>query len=145
MRADNDGEGGILALMELVRPAKKNIKYFIIISLGLFGASLLYGDGIITPAISVLSAVEGLNLATPFFEPYVIPLTLIILFGLFFFQHRGTQGIGNIFGPVMVIWFSLIAALCKRNPWHLPCHAPGGYHSATAESFQAATSFGGAG
>jgi KUP system potassium uptake protein len=112
IKFDNEGEGGILALMELVRPKnKKGAFTFIIVTIGLFGASLLYGDGIITPAISVLSAVEGLNVATPYFEPFIIPLTLIILFILFYFQKRGTSGIGVIFGPVTLIWFLSIAAL----------------------------------
>ena len=112
IKFDNEGEGGILALMELVRPRKnKGASTFIIITFGLFGASLLYGDGIITPAISVLSAIEGLNVATPFFEPYIIPLTLIILFLLFYFQKRGTERIGVIFGPITFIWFLCIAFL----------------------------------
>lgn len=113
MRADNDGEGGILALMSLVRPAQKSKgwRYMLVFVLGLFGASLLYGDGIITPAISVLSAVEGLNVATPFFEPYVLPLAIIIITFLFAVQHKGTSGIGRIFGPVTFIWFISIAAL----------------------------------
>ncbi len=112
IRLDNEGEGGIMALMELVRPKKgKGVSYLIIITLGLFGASLLYGDGILTPAISVLSAVEGLNVATPFFEPYIIPLTLIILFTLFYFQKRGTSKVGSIFGPITSIWFLTLATL----------------------------------
>ncbi len=80
-------------------------------TLGLFGAALLYGDGMITPAISVLSAVEGLNAATPLFEPYVIPIALLILVLLFSFQHHGTAGIGAVFGPVMLIWFTVIGIL----------------------------------
>lgn len=113
MRADNDGEGGILALMALVRPegSKKGWKYFLILTLGLFGASLLYGDGIITPAISVLSAVEGLKIATPFFEPYILPLTILILVILFSVQHKGTSRVGKIFGPVTFLWFISIAIL----------------------------------
>jgi len=112
IKFDNEGEGGILALMELVRPRKnKGIASLIIITLGLFGASLLYGDGIITPAISVLSAIEGLNVATPFFEHYIIPLTLIILFFLFYFQKKGTSRIGVIFGPITYLWFISIAIL----------------------------------
>ncbi len=111
MRADNEGEGGILALMELVRPRKQGIGFMIIISLGLFGAALLYGDGIITPAISVLSAVEGLEIATPALKHYVIPITIIILFLLFYFQKRGTGKVGAVFGPVMIVWFIAIAAL----------------------------------
>jgi KUP system potassium uptake protein len=112
IKFDNEGEGGILALMELVRPKKnKGAATFVIVTLGLFGASLLYGDGIITPAISVLSAIEGLNVATPFFEPYIIPLTLAILFLLFYFQKRGTGVVGVVFGPVTLIWFLCIAFL----------------------------------
>ncbi len=113
MRADNDGEGGILALMSLVSSTEKKsgFKYFFIITLGLFGAALLYGDGIITPAISVLSAVEGLKIATPFFNPYIIPLTVIILVSLFAVQYKGTAGVGKIFGPITFIWFIVIAVL----------------------------------
>ncbi len=111
MRADNEGEGGILALMELVRPNKYGLNYIIIISIGLFGAALLYGDGIITPAISVLSAVEGLQIATPHLEHYVIPITVVILFFLFYFQHRGTGKVGIVFGPIMIVWFLSIAGL----------------------------------
>ncbi|MBK8552509.1 MAG: potassium transporter Kup [Ignavibacteria bacterium] len=112
MRADNDGEGGILALMALVKPEKSSgWKYLIILALGLFGAALLYGDGIITPAISVLSAVEGLKIATPFFEPYIIPLTVLILTFLFAVQYKGTARVGKVFGPVTFIWFISIALL----------------------------------
>jgi KUP system potassium uptake protein len=112
IRLDNEGEGGIMALMELVRPKISNrFSYVIITAIGLFGASLLYGDGVLTPAISVLSAVEGLNVATPFFEPYIIPLTLIILFLLFYFQKRGTGKVGAVFGPITSVWFLTLAAL----------------------------------
>lgn len=111
MRADNEGEGGILALMELVRPKNYGWGFIVIISMGLFGAALLYGDGIITPAISVLSAVEGLQIATPFFEHYIIPITIIILFLLFYLQKRGTGKVGSVFGPIMIIWFVTIAIL----------------------------------
>ena len=112
MRADNEGEGGILALMALFKPEKAaGWKYAAILGLGLFGAALLYGDGIITPAISVLSAVEGLTLATPFFEPYIIPLTLLILTILFAVQFKGTTHVGKIFGPVTLLWFICIAVL----------------------------------
>jgi KUP system potassium uptake protein len=98
--------------MELVRPKNsKGLGAMIIVTIGLFGASLLYGDGILTPAISVLSAVEGLNVATPFFEPYIIPLTLIILFILFYFQKNGTEKVGSIFGPITCVWFLSLAAL----------------------------------
>jgi KUP system potassium uptake protein len=115
LRADNEGEGGILALMALVLPKKKSRKYLLILSLGLFGAALLYGDGMITPAISVLSAVEGLQIATPFFEPYIIPITIIILFILFLFQRKGTGQVGMIFGPVILIWFLTIAVLGVKS------------------------------
>ena len=113
MRADNRGEGGILALMSLIRPHRKGSRgfRFALVMLGLFGAALLYGDGIITPAISVLSAVEGLNIATPVFEHWVEPITILILIALFLIQKRGTQTVGAIFGPVMIVWFLSIAAL----------------------------------
>jgi KUP system potassium uptake protein len=111
LRADNEGEGGILALMALVLPKKKNRKYLLILAMGLFGSALLYGDGMITPAISVLSAVEGLKIATPFFEPYIIAITFIILLGLFYFQSKGTTKVGMIFGPVILLWFSSLALL----------------------------------
>ena len=112
LRADNRGEGGILALMALVRSkiaGTRRVALFI--GLGLFGAALLYGDGAITPAISVLSAVEGLNVATGIFTPYVVPMTVAILIGLFLFQRRGTGGIGSVFGPIMVVWFVTIGLL----------------------------------
>lgn len=111
LRADNDGEGGILALMELVIHKKKDKRHFVILAMGLFGAALLYGDGMITPAISVLSAVEGLKIVTPLLEPYVIIITLVILLGLFVFQKRGTKGVGMIFGPLILLWFGSIAIL----------------------------------
>jgi KUP system potassium uptake protein len=117
MRADNKGEGGILALMALVSqsPVAKVGSRAALIGLGLFGASLLYGDGMITPAISVLGAVEGLTVATHVFEPYVVPVTVVVLFALFFIQKRGTGTVGAMFGPVMVLWFVGIAAL--GIPW----------------------------
>ena len=113
MRADNRGEGGILALMSLVPPKLRDIKggHWALLAMGLFGAALLYGDGMITPAISVLSAVEGLHVATPFFDPYVVPITLGILVILFLFQRKGTAGIGAVFGPVMLLWFTTLAVL----------------------------------
>jgi KUP system potassium uptake protein len=116
MRYDNQGEGGILALMSLV-PASKvgRRRHWLIITLGLFGAALLYGDGVIAPAITVLSAIEGLNVATPVFEPYVIPITVAILVGLFAVQRRGTAGIGAMFGPVMSVWFAVLALLGIRQ------------------------------
>jgi KUP system potassium uptake protein len=111
LRADNRGEGGILALMALVRPEVSGLLHKVLVSLGLFGAALLYGDGIITPAISVLSAVEGLEVTTAVFHPYVVPVTIGILVALFLFQSRGTAGIGKVFGPVMVLWFLGLAVL----------------------------------
>ena len=114
IRADNKGEGGILALMALVqgsRLARGLPPRGTIVVLGIFGTALMYGDGVITPAISVLSAVEGLQIATPALAHWVIPLTLLILVGLFFFQHRGTAQVGAVFGPVMLIWFATLAAL----------------------------------
>lgn len=111
LRADHNGEGGILALMEFVRPKKEGLRLVIISALGIFGAALLYGDGVITPAISVLSAVEGLEVATPFFSPFIIPITIGILIGLFLFQKKGTSLVGSVFGPLTIIWFLTIAAL----------------------------------
>ncbi|UCV21397.1 potassium transporter Kup [Ferribacterium limneticum] len=112
MRANNKGEGGIIALMTLAlhngNPASRRHK--LLIALGLFGAALFYGDGVITPAISVLSAVEGLEIITPAFKPYVLPITLSILIGLFFFQRRGTASVGALFGPIMVLWFAVLAS-----------------------------------
>jgi KUP system potassium uptake protein len=127
MRADNDGEGGVLALMALAArptggddtsgptPARPRRSKLLLLMLGLFGAALLYGDGVITPAISVLSAVEGLEVATRACSPYVVPITCVILIALFAVQRRGTGGIGAIFGPVTVLWFASIAAV--GLPW----------------------------
>ena len=117
IRFDNRGEGGILALLGLIgltRKRKGAVKATLVI-MGVFGAALLYGDGMITPAISVLSAVEGLEVATPFFKPYVIPITIAILVLLFAFQRRGTAGIGAVFGPIMLGWFSVLAVLGVRG------------------------------
>ena len=113
MQADNRGEGGILALTSLATRMQGAARgrTWALIAVGLFGAALLYGDGMITPAISVLSAVEGLEVATPFFKPYVISITIAILIGLFMIQKRGTAGIGKVFGPVTLVWFVTIAAL----------------------------------
>jgi KUP system potassium uptake protein len=112
LRADNRGEGGILALTSLITPthALRRGRWGLII-LGLFGTSLLYGDGMITPAISVLSAVEGLEIITPALEPFVVPITIAILAALFLIQRRGTAGVGRVFGPVTLVWFATIAAL----------------------------------
>ena len=113
MRADNRGEGGLLALTALVlRTTRQGRKrYTWIMAAGLVGAALFYGDGIITPAISVLSAVEGLKVATPLFEPYVIPISLVLIIGLFLVQRRGTAAVGGLFGPVMLVWFAALAVL----------------------------------
>jgi len=114
LRATNRGEGGILALMALAFPKQsagaKN-RRAILVGLGVFGAALLYGDGMITPAVTVLSAIEGLKIATPRFEPFVIPLTVLTLVGLFAGQSRGTGKVGAIFGPVMILWFLSLALL----------------------------------
>ncbi|HEY4641990.1 MAG TPA: potassium transporter Kup [Thermoanaerobaculia bacterium] len=113
MRADNRGEGGILALMSLVRARSgpPSLRRSILIALGIFGAALLYGDGMITPAISVLSAIEGLEIATPLFAPYIVPITIAVLIGLFVVQRAGTAKVGAMFGPVMLIWFAIIAIM----------------------------------
>jgi KUP system potassium uptake protein len=109
MRVDNDGEGGILALMSLLGIKKQQRP--MIVALGLFGAALIYGDGAITPAISVLSALEGLNMATAAFQPYVVPIAVAILLGLFAIQSQGTARIGQAFGPVMFVWFVAMAIM----------------------------------
>jgi KUP system potassium uptake protein len=112
MRADNKGEGGILALTALVMPRRKQVaKAGVLVTLGVFGTALLYGDGIITPAISVLSAVEGLEEVSSSLEAWVIPIAIVILFGLFVVQSRGTGAVGRVFGPVMLIWFGSLAIL----------------------------------
>ncbi|MFL5634240.1 MAG: KUP/HAK/KT family potassium transporter, partial [Gemmatimonadaceae bacterium] len=113
MRADNNGEGGILALLALVAksPDAKRKSRASLIALGIFGAALLYGDGMITPAISVLGAVEGLDVVTHIFEPYIVPITLVVLVSLFMIQSRGTTRVGMLFGPVMIVWFITIAIL----------------------------------
>jgi KUP system potassium uptake protein len=114
IRADNKGEGGVLALMALVqgsRQARGLPPQHIMIVLGIFGAALIYADGALTPAISVLGAAEGLEVATPAMAEWVVPITLVILIGLFLFQSRGTARIGAVFGPVMFVWFVTIAVL----------------------------------
>ncbi|HEY4892441.1 MAG TPA: KUP/HAK/KT family potassium transporter, partial [Reyranella sp.] len=122
LRADNEGEGGIFALLALVASDKiaDGARVSILVLLGVTGAALLYGDGVITPAISVLSAMEGLKLAAPSFASFVVPVTLAILVGLFAIQHRGTASIGRLFGPVMVVWFVTIAVLGIVNIWSAP-------------------------
>ena len=111
MRASNAGEGGIMALLSLATSAvgtRRRLRKALLIA-GVFGASLFYGDGVITPAISVLSAVEGLKVAAPGLERYVVPISLVVLVGLFVVQKRGTAGIGAVFGPVMLVWFGVLA------------------------------------
>jgi KUP system potassium uptake protein len=122
MRADNRGEGGIMALLALTlksSPGDTRTRW-LLMTMGLFGAALFYGDGVITPAISVLSAVEGLQIATPALKPFVIPITLVVLVALFLIQRRGTASVGALFGPVMVIWFITLALLGIVNILHEP-------------------------
>lgn len=124
IKAHNKGEGGIFALLGLIvgskkRPINKRLRSAIIVG-GIFGAALLYGDGMITPSISVLSAIEGLGVATTAAQPFIVPLTCIVLIVLFFLQKRGTAGLGKIFGPVMLIWFLTIAALGLWEILHSP-------------------------
>src|SRR6201993_211608 len=132
MRADNAGEGGLLALTALTlrrtRAAARR-RLWVMVA-GLVGAALFYGDGVITPAISVLSAVEGLKVATPIFDPYVVPIALVLLIALFVVQRRGTATVGGLFGPIMLIWFVVLGLLglsnivlqprilLALNPWH---------------------------
>jgi KUP system potassium uptake protein len=127
MRLDNRGEGGILALLALLR---QKSRHGVLILVGLFGTALLYGDGVITPAISVLSALEGVSVAAPGFKHFVLPLTLLVLVLLFFSQHYGTARVGRVFGPIMLVWFVTIAVLGAMeivqspgilralNPWY---------------------------
>lgn len=113
LRADNGGEGGLIAMLALASQAVKDkpeLRKWLL-AIGIFGTSLFYGDGVITPAISVLSAVEGLEVVSPHFRKYVVPITLVVLFALFFVQKRGTGGIGRFFGPITVLWFVSIALL----------------------------------
>ncbi|GLU34622.1 putative potassium transport system protein kup [Trinickia caryophylli] len=123
MRADNNGEGGVLALMALsLRPfASKGHFPGILMMLGIFGACMFYGDAVITPAISVMSAVEGLEVATPQLSHLVIPITIVILAALFWIQRHGTSLVGKLFGPIMLVWFATLAAL---GIWHI-AHEPG--------------------
>lgn len=132
LRADNRGEGGIMALMALALSSvtKASRWTFPLTVMGLFGATLFYGDSVITPAISVLSAIEGLEVATPALKSYVVPLTVIVLIGLYTLQASGTAGIGKWFGPIMTLWFLALAGmgianiieapqiLAALNPWH---------------------------
>jgi KUP system potassium uptake protein len=118
MRADNRGEGGILALMALLGLNSLKTRWTLVAA-GLFGAALIYGDGIITPAISVLSALEGINVLTDAFKPYVMPAAVVILLLLFAFQRRGTASLGSVFGPIMLLWFVVIGGF---GVWNLMQH-----------------------
>ncbi len=132
LRADNRGEGGIMALMSLALSSisKSSRWHYPLMLMGIFGTALFFGDGIITPAVSVLSAVEGIGVATPHLQPYIVPLTVVILIGLYTVQSHGTAGIGRWFGPVMLVWFATLAVmglvnivraphiLAALNPWH---------------------------
>jgi KUP system potassium uptake protein len=123
LRADNKGEGGILALLALVAPERGGAERWrsrVLLGLGVFGAALLYGDGIITPAVTVLGAVEGLEVLTPMFQPYVVPMALAVLVGLFSVQRFGTGRVGRVFGPVMLVWFLVLALLGLRGIWQAP-------------------------
>ena len=121
MRADNRGEGGILALTAMVMPRGKMTRNAaIVVTLGVFGTALLYGDGLITPAISVLSAVEGVKEATSAFDSLIIPISVAILAALFLVQKRGTGGIGRVFGPIMVIWFTVLGVLGANQIVRMP-------------------------
>ena len=120
MRADNRGEGGSLALLAMIRRLEKGSRRRgLLIAIGILGTALFYGDGMITPAISVLSAIEGLQVATPMFDPYVVPIALAVLLGLFLIQSHGTAAMGRLFGPIMVVWFLVIAAL---GAFHIQDH-----------------------
>ncbi|RQO72832.1 low affinity potassium transporter Kup [Aquitalea sp. FJL05] len=130
LRADNHGEGGIMALMALARHYVTHAARWKVVLLGLFGASLFYGDAIITPAMSVLSAAEGLEVLSPSMQPYVLPIAITVLVGLFALQRFGTASVGMLFGPVMLVWFSILGVLgvlqivqapgilAAVNPWY---------------------------
>lgn len=122
MRQNNHGEGGIIALVALIQPLAKRNKWSrrVLVPLGIFGAALLYGDGTITPAISVMSAVEGLGAVNDQMDAWILPLTATILFALFAFQHKGTQRIGSVYGPIMLIWFVVIGLLGLRGIFMQP-------------------------
>lgn len=122
LRADNNGEGGLIAMLALATNAvndKPRLRRGLL-ALGIFGTAIFYGDGVITPAISVLSAVEGLEVLSPVFTPYVMPTALVVIFGLFYMQKHGTTGIGRLFGPICVVWFVTIAALGIPHIWAHP-------------------------
>src|SRR5579859_420096 len=129
MRADNSGEGGILALMSLVGANGFTRGFKLLTGMGLLGAALIYGDGVITPAISVLSAIEGVNVVTTTFKPFVMPVAVVVLLCLFAAQRFGTERIGRAFGPVMMLWFIVIAVLglvsIARHPGIVAALDPG--------------------
>ncbi|HTG83981.1 MAG TPA: KUP/HAK/KT family potassium transporter, partial [Gemmatimonadales bacterium] len=130
MKADNRGEGGIVALLALIRPRQEGHSRWVLVTLGLVGAALLYGDGVITPAISVLGAVEGLKVATSSLDHLVWVITIVILVVLFMFQGHGSTRVGRVFGPIMIVWFISItvlglggiarypSVLQAMNPWY---------------------------
>ncbi len=122
MRADNEGEGGIMALMTLaqrtLRPGSRSV--YVVGILGIFGASLFFGDGVITPAISVLSAVEGLEVVAPALHSWIVPIVVVVLVGIFLAQRHGTEKVGKVFGPVMLLWFAALAVLGAINLLHAP-------------------------
>ncbi len=121
LRADNNGEGGLIAMLALASQAVKDKPKLrqVLLAIGIFGTSLFYGDGVITPAITVLSAIEGLEVVSPAFKEWVVPLTLVVLFMLFAVQKRGTAGIGKFFGPITLVWFAVISVL---GVWHILRH-----------------------
>jgi KUP system potassium uptake protein len=145
LRADNNGEGGLVAMLALASQAVKGSPRLrrVLLIIGIFGTCLFYGDGVITPAISVLSAVEGLEVISPAFKKFVIPLTLVILFGLFAVQKSGTSGIGKFFGPITLVWFAVIAVLgvshIATNPAILAALNP--YYALRFMWFQPGTTF----
>ncbi len=122
LRADNNGEGGLIAMLALASNAvndKPKLRRWLL-GIGVFGTAIFYGDGVITPAISVLSAVEGLELLSPAFKPYIMPLALVVIFGLFYVQKNGTAGIGRFFGPICALWFVTIAVMGVPHIWAHP-------------------------
>ncbi|MDP1742370.1 MAG: potassium transporter Kup [Polaromonas sp.] len=122
LRADNNGEGGLIAMLALATNAvndKPRLRRWLL-AVGIFGTAIFYGDGVITPAISVLSAVEGLELLSPAFKDYIMPIALVVIFGLFYVQKNGTSGIGRMFGPICAVWFIAIAALGIPHIWAHP-------------------------
>jgi KUP system potassium uptake protein len=130
LRADNNGEGGLIAMLALASQAVKDKPKLrqVLLAVGIFGTSLFYGDGVITPAITVLSAIEGLEVVSPHFKEWVVPLTLVVLFCLFAVQKRGTAGIGRFFGPITLVWFAVISVLgvshIMRHPEILSAMSP---------------------